>query len=71
MQNLSRVNVVVTNITIEPFFGIYLKDFFEKEELNVKLNSISFNGRSLNTNYNNKQCLKYQNRITRRILWNT
>ena len=44
MQNLSKVNVVViTNITTEPFFGMYLKDVFEKDELNVKLNPIFFN----------------------------
>ena len=35
--------VVITNITVEPFFGMYLKDVFEKEGLNVKLNPISFN----------------------------
>ena len=34
---------VITNITVEPFFGMYLKDVFEKEGLNVKLNPISFN----------------------------
>lgn len=44
MQNLSKVNVVViTNITIEPFFGMHLKDVFEKEGLNVRLNSMPFN----------------------------
>lgn len=44
MQNLSKVNiVVVTNITLEPFFGMYLKDVFVKEDLNVGLNSIPFN----------------------------
>ena len=44
MQNLSKVNVVVvTNITLEPFFGMYLKETFEKEGLNVRLNSIPFN----------------------------
>ena len=44
MQNLSKVNVVVvTNITVEPSFGMYLKDIFKKEGLNVRLNSIPFN----------------------------
>ena len=44
MQNISKENVVViTNITVEPFFGMYLKDVFEKEGLNVRLKSISFN----------------------------
>ena len=35
--------VVITNITVEPFFGMYLEDVFEKEGLSVKLNPISFN----------------------------
>ena len=44
MLERSTLNIVViTNITIEPFFGMYLKDVFEKERLNVRLNSILFN----------------------------
>lgn len=44
MRNSSMVNIIViTNITLEPFFGMYLKDFFEKEGFSARLNSIPFN----------------------------
>lgn len=44
MLERSILNIaVITNITVEPFFGMYLKDVFEKEKLNVRLNSIPFN----------------------------
>ena len=33
---------VVTNITVEPFLGIYLNDVFAKEGIKVRLDSISF-----------------------------
>lgn len=51
MQNLSKINIVViTNITLEPFFGIYLNDVFVKEDFNVKLNYIPFNEYTLQEN---------------------
>ena len=41
-RNILNITVI-TNITVEPFFDIYLKEVFEKEGLNVKLHPISFN----------------------------
>ena len=44
MQNLSKVNVVViTNITVEPFFDMYLQDVFVEEGIDTILDSIPYN----------------------------
>lgn len=44
MQNLSKVNVVViTNITVEPFFDMCLKDVFVEEGIDTTLDSIPYN----------------------------
>ena len=43
MQNLSKINIaVVSNITLEPFFSVHIKDAFIKDVLNVNFEFISY-----------------------------